>query len=713
MQKKWNIKGSRGETAERLAKELGVGSVTAGLLVDRGCGDKESALRFLRMEEEMLHSPMLLCDMDKAVARIAQALDGKERIVIYGDYDVDGVTSVSILYLYLTALGADVGYYIPNRMGEGYGMSESSLDKLIDEGAKLIVTVDTGITANAEVDHARARGVDVVVTDHHECHGELPNAAAVVNPRRPDCTYPFKDLAGVGVVFKLLCAFETKRAGISEQDAVRRICADYADLVAIGTIADVMPIRDENRLIVAFGLRRIERSERIGLCALIDAVSQRPDGSRSARAPKITSGFIGYTLAPRINAAGRISSAALAVELFLTDSREKADELAKRLCDINRERQTEENRIALEAYERIDASHDFENDPVIVLAADNWHHGVIGIVASRITEKYGLPSILISFDGAQSDGDLDVGKGSGRSVKGLNLVDALVYCDDLLEKYGGHELAAGLSVRRENIDAFREKINEYAREHFKSEDRTPSLDADFEIGVDEVTLENAEEIRLLEPFGVSNPVPSFVLRNVQIAEVQSISFGKHTKLLLDRGDGHPLTAMYFSHSPKEADVYAGDEIDLLAGLDVNEFNGRKSAQLIVRDLRLTEARAAAEKACAARYAALRMGAAAEPDEDILPSRDDFAAVYNFIRRQVRFGEDSFTVREMLSRDNAVGTVGYIKLRFIIDVLLELNIVGVESIGKDAYRFSVSYKQKRADLDKSAILRRLRSQQKRG
>ena len=489
---------------------------------------------------------------------------------------------------------------------------------------------------------------------------------------------------------------------------MRRICADYADLVAIGTIADVMPIRDENRLIVAFGLRRIEHSQRVGLCALIDAVGKRPDGSRSPRAQRITSGFIGYTLAPRINAAGRISSAGLAVELFLTDSREKADALAKRLCDINRERQTEENRIATEAYAEIDATHDFANDPVIVLAADNWHHGVIGIVASRITEKYGLPSILISFDGAQSDGDCDVGKGSGRSVKGLNLVDALVYCDDLLEKYGGHELAAGLSVRRENIDAFRKKINEYAREHFKAEDRTPSIDADFEIGIDEVTLENAEEIRMLEPFGVSNPVPSFVLRNVTVADVQPISFGKHTKLLLERPGAAPLTAMYFSHSPKEADVYPGDRIDILAGLDINEFGGKRTAQLILRDLRLTADAAAAAEESAARYAALRAGEPA-PGADIVPSREDFGVVYNFIRRQVRFGEDSFTVREMLMRDEHVGAVGYIKLRFIIDVLYELNIVGVESLGGEAYRFRVSYQQKRADLDKSAILRRLRTQ----
>lgn len=709
MQKKWNVLGVRDSATEALAASLGIGTLTAGLLQNRGYATKEAASRFLRMEEELLHSPMLLLDMDKAVARIEKALADREKIVIYGDYDVDGVTSVSILYLYLSAMGADVSYYIPNRMGEGYGMSESSVDHLIDEGANLIVTVDTGITANNEVAHALSRGTDVVVTDHHECHGDLPSAAAVVNPRRPDCAYPFKELAGVGVVFKLLCAFEAKHNAIPEQEAVRRICDTYADLVAIGTIADVMPIKDENRLIVAYGLHKIEKAERMGLVALCEAVTKKPDGTRSARAPKVTSGFVGYTLAPRINAAGRISSASLAVELFLTDSREKADELAARLCDINRERQTEENRIALEAYARIEASHDFANDPVIVLEADNWHHGVIGIVASRITEKYGLPSILISFDGAQSDGNIDIGKGSGRSVKGLNLVDALVHCGDLLEKFGGHELAAGLSVRRENIDAFREKINAYARENFSHEDLVPALDADFEITGEEVTLENAEELRLLEPYGVSNPVPAFILRDMKVVDAQSISFGKHTKILLARDGMGELTAMYFSRSPKDAGVYVGDVVNLFATVDINEFGGQKTAQLIVRDIRLCEKDAERYAAQQKRYEEIHSGAPIAADEDVIPSRDDFGIVYNFIRRRVRFGEEEFTLREMLKRDEQIGAMGYTKLRVVLNVLFEMNLVGIEELAPEKYSFKVHYQTKRTDLEKSAILRRLRAQ----
>ena len=712
MQKKWNVLGERNAATEELGKALGIGTLAAGLLANRGYVTKEAAERFLHMEEELLHSPMGLRDMDKAIARIKAALAENERIVIYGDYDVDGVTSVTILYLYLASKGANVGYYIPNRMGEGYGMSEGSLDHLIDEGANLIVTVDTGITANVEVEHALSRGTDVVVTDHHECHGDLPRAAAVVNPRRPDCDYPFKELAGVGVVFKLLCAFEASYVGISEQEAVRRICDEYADLVAIGTIADVMPIKDENRLIVAYGLHKIEKGERMGLNALCEAVAKKPDGTKNARSPKITSSFVGYTLAPRINAAGRISSASLAVELFLTSSRDKADELAARLCDINRERQSEENRIALEAYAKIEASHKFETDPVIVLEADNWHHGVIGIVASRITEKYGLPSILISFDGAQSDGNVDIGKGSGRSVKGLNLVDALVHCGDLLEKYGGHELAAGLSVRRENIDAFREKINAYARENFSHEDLVPTLDADFEISGDEVNIENADELRILEPYGVSNPVPSFILRDMRVSDVQSISFGKHTKILLERSGSTPLTAMYFSRAPKDAEVYTGDKVDVFATMDINEFGGQRTAQLIVRDVRICDAEAKKYDSLRRRYDEIWQGNAIAADEDVIPSRDDFGIVYNFIRRRARFGEDVFTVREMLLRENPLSALGYIKLRFIINVLLEMNIVGVEEIGDEKYSFKIHYQSKHTDLEKSALLRRLRAQQRR-
>ena len=366
---------------------------------------------------------------------------------MYGDYDVDGVTSVCTLYLYLKSKGANVEYYIPNRSGEGYGVSVSAIDGFAENGTTLIITVDTGITANDEVAYAKEKGIDFLITDHHECRSDLPEAVAVINPHRPDCNYPFKEFAGVGVVFKLICAYEEFITGDSRMNSTLRIIKEYADLVAIGTIADVMPIKEENRIIVKYGLSMIENTNRVGLSALIDVSSNKIDSRRSerleksrrGRRTKVSSSFIGFTLAPRINAAGRVRSATLAVELFLSNNYSEAVRIAEHLCAANKERQAEENKIMQQAYEKIEHL-DINNNPVIVLDADDWHHGVIGIVSSRITEKYSRPSILVSFEGNDADMDAleNVGKGSGRSIKGMNLVDALCYCSDHLVKFGGH-----------------------------------------------------------------------------------------------------------------------------------------------------------------------------------------------------------------------------------------------------------------------------------
>ncbi|MBQ9778421.1 MAG: single-stranded-DNA-specific exonuclease RecJ, partial [Clostridia bacterium] len=421
-----------------ICEGVGVSSVCARLLYHRGYRTAEAVQRFLCCEDTLFHSPFLLRDVKPAVARIREAIAKGEKIVIYGDYDVDGVTSVSLLYLYLKDLGADIGYYIPSRSGEGYGLSVAAIDRLAAMGVSCIITVDTGITACEETEYARSVGIDMVITDHHECRATLPDAVAVVNPHRPDCEYPFKELAGVGVVFKLVTAFECTlgaERGEREIDCVRRIAATYADLVAIGTIADVMPITDENRLIVTLGLKQIAHTGRVGLDTLLEEAS-------AGKRKKITSSFIGYGIAPRINAAGRMSEASLAVELLLAETREEAARMAAELCEINRQRQAEENTIAEQAYHRIDESFDPHTTRVLVLEDNGWRQGIIGIVSSRITERYGLPSILISFDGTQPGADSpdDLGKGSGRGVKGMNLVGALTACEDLLVKFGGHEL---------------------------------------------------------------------------------------------------------------------------------------------------------------------------------------------------------------------------------------------------------------------------------
>ncbi len=589
--KVWKLAEQSEESAESIASGLQITPAAARLLANRGYDTVESARAFIGKETAMLHDPFLLADMDKAVARFENALANKERIVVYGDYDVDGVTAVTILYSFLRYHGADVKYYIPNRIGEGYGINHEALKGFASDGYTLMITVDTGITAIDEVAAAKAVGLDTVVTDHHECRPELPGAVAVVNPRRPDCPYPFKELAGCGVAFKLICALEMKLSGSSMIQAVKFAADRFAELVAIGTIADVMPLKDENRIIVSYGLLLLEKTNDIGISALMRAsglITKDPDGNEIRK--KVTSSSVGFTLAPRINAAGRISSAAFAVELFLTEDRVRAEEIAAELCETNRRRQIEENSIIEEAEKRITEQCD-PDDHVIVLSDDHWHHGVIGIVCSRLTEKYNLPSILVSFDGQEGGSDTDVGKGSGRSIRGLNLVEALAACQDKLTKFGGHELAAGLAVERGKLDDFRRAINEHAAEMLAGRDLCRVIDIDERLEPYEISLKLAKELYLLEPYGVSNAQPVFETDRMLITEVTALSGGKHTKLSLTSGsaaqsDMHTYyTALLFGTPIAEFAYRVGDIIDIAYNLDINEYRNRQSVQLLVRDIR--------------------------------------------------------------------------------------------------------------------------------
>ena len=718
-EKNWIIKST--DTAEfcskieKIANALGIHPVVAKLLYNRGYEDEISAKSFIYMESELLADPFLMKDVDRGIAAIQNAIRNKTKITVYGDYDVDGVTSVCTLYLYLKSLGADVEYYIPNRAGEGYGVSTAAIDAIKETGSTLIITVDTGITANEEVQYAKSIGVDFLITDHHECRAELPEALAVINPHRPDCTYPFKELAGVGVVFKFICAYDERCFGKSRRAAAQKIFSSYADLVAIGTIADVMPLKEENRIIVRYGLSMIENTERVGLAALIDAASSKTETQRASfrkKKVKITSGYIGYTIAPRINAAGRIKTASMAVELFLSENKEQAYAIAEELCRTNKERQAEENKIMQEAYTKIEG-YDVENNPVIVLDADNWHHGVIGIVSSRITEKYSRPSILVSFEGNEGDmpNDEDVGKGSGRSIKGMNLVDALCYCSDHLVKFGGHELAAGLSVTRAELPNFIRKINEYAKNNLTDEDMTPSVEADCVLDFDDVNVSLAKNIQLLEPYGVSNPPPVFVLRGVTVNEINGVSDSKHTKLSLGNGYGF-VSAMYFSNSPSSLGIYVGDKVDVLFNLDINEWGGRECVQLIVRDLKPSQSQESIFVEEKSRFEEIKNGASFSQEEDIMPTRDDFAAVYKFVATSYRAGTDTLSHRDITSRfrgDFEGRRIGYAKLKIIIMVFKELNILTITDVADEIYKFGIHYTTSKTELDKSNILRRLRSQ----
>ena len=712
--KVWSLRYTPGNSdadakIQEIACDAGVSPVVARLIYNRGHESRAAVERFMDPTVDTLHSPFELKDMDKACRRVLEAVEAGERITVYGDYDVDGVSSVTLLYLYLKSLGADVNYYIPLRAKEGYGVSEGAIDALNENDTQLIITVDTGITANKEVEYARSFGIDTVVTDHHECHGELPEACAVVNPHRPDCSYPFCELAGVGVVFKLVCGLEiTRDNGLSDIESVRSICEKYIDLVAVGTIADVMPLIDENRVIVKQGLSMIEDDARVGLAALIEAASNanaaRPANGiadKAVKKRKINSGFISFSIAPRINAAGRISSASKAVELLLCSDCREAARLAEELCEINLQRQREENNIAEEAYRQIEETHDFENDKIIVLENDSWQQGIIGIVSSRITEKYGLPSILISFAGAsEGDGDPhDIGKGSGRSVKGINLVDALDHCQEHLVQFGGHELAAGLSVERCNIPAFRKMINDYARENFSEDVFTVRCEADCELSPEELSMDIVDELSALEPFGVSNPTPQFVVKNMTLERVISMGAGKHSKLILSNKH-KSFTAVCFGMSAANMEYHFGESVDLLCQLGINEYRGQKSLQLIAQDIRLSDSFEKRYDLESARYRDIAAGGEFSQAEDVLPSRADIATVYKFLRYENMCGHTVYSYRALRAAilEQLCVDLSTLKLRFIINILEDMQVCEFDRLGDDEFEFEVAKSAEKSNIE---------------
>lgn len=707
--KVWILKGRSGETdlnAARIADSVGLTATAARILAVRGYNTPEKARVFLSKENTLMYDPYLLKDMDKAVKRILAAHGSGEHITVYGDYDVDGVSAVSVLYLYLKSIGSKVDYYIPNRASEGYGLNKNALDDLKAKGSSLIITVDTGITAIEETEYMKSIGLSLVVTDHHGCHETLPDACAVVNPKRPDDEYPFKELAGVGVVFKLVTALEFAiqekaiyggDSGLTNEeryarmldggksDFLEKVCREYIDLVTLGTVSDVMTLTDENRLICSYGLSLMESSPRLGLLALMDYA----DGLKNKKYQKkrkVTASYIGFTVAPRINAAGRIADASLGVELFITESREKADEIAAQLCELNTQRQMEENRIALEAMEMAERTHDFANDPVLVLASESWHHGVIGIVSSRLTEKYNTPSILISVE----DG---IGKGSGRSIKGLNISDALAHCKELLIRYGGHELAAGLTVSCENIDAFRRMINDYARSAMGSEGAEITLDVDCEVEKEDVTLRLAEELSYIEPCGVGNPQPLLLLRGARVSTADSIGEGKHTKLTLDG-----KTALMFGVSLTEADIAVGDTVDVVFKLDINDFRGTRSEQLLVCDAKLSYADS--DEAGELKRLSDIEGGEEFSEADILPDRDDFAVIYKEIRS---YGETGREISLYRLRESLGANIGYAKLKLALEILSDVGLIFLEKLptltlsGSELYRIGASKTAEKVNL----------------
>ncbi len=691
IKKQWSLRDQEysPELVDAIINKYKLSRPTAELILQRSGNSEEGADAYINRDIGEQSDPRLLNDMDKAVERILSSVrNGNDIIAIYGDYDVDGVTSVSMLYLYLTSLGLKVGYYIPSRNDEGYGVNRSAINKLYSRGVTLIITVDTGITAIDEVEYAKSLGIDMIITDHHECRPELPNALAVINPHRHDSKYPFSELAGVGVAYKLVCGVELarcKETGRTEFDAQRKVLLEYGDLVAIGTIADVMPIVDENRMIVSIGLKIIEARPRLGIAALIEASSNKT--SYNAQKRDITSTFIGFTIAPRLNAAGRMGNAAVAVELLLAEDKDTAMQIANELCETNRLRQSEENKIVDAALEKIDDEWDIhlKNGGVIVLADDEWQQGVIGIVASRITERFGMPAILITFEGSVplgcDESHVDLGKGSGRSVKGFNLVNALSECSELLEKYGGHELAAGLSLRRGNLDKFRDKLNEYARPILNNLERIQVLEADRELDASEATLDFAQEItQLIEPCGPMNPTPTFIMSDVKITSLRGIGAGKHLKFTFEK-DGRAFTGLFFGVAESETPFKFGDLVDIMFTVGINRFNGNTELQLILNDMRYADSLYNTRRAERNALFDVLNGKHFSISDSYLPSRRDFVVLYRFLDKYA--GKERVSITDTTAQRLFADALppedvpNFVKYRLMLEVFNELDIFKVK------------------------------------
>ncbi len=564
LKKKWLLKEFDKSRVLEISRTFGISPLTSIVLYNRGVREDEQIKKFLSKDLGTMYDPFLMRDMDKAVKRINAAKEAGERITIYGDYDVDGITAIAILYKYLSGLGIDVDYYVPDRMQEGYGVNRDALDKIKTRGSSLIITVDTGITAVEECEYATEIGLDVIVTDHHECKERIPDVYAAIDPKRKDCKYPFKSLAGVGVVFKLIQALD-KNSSLFE------LMEDYADLMCLGTVADISPLVDENRVIVTEGLKRFKRTKNVGLKALIDV---------STNGKAITTSTIGYIIAPRINASGRLGCASRSVELFLTDDEENAMKLANSLCEENSLRQQTEQKMFKEALEYIEEHPEVKEDKIIVIPHENWHHGIVGIVSSKITEKFYKPSILFAIDG-------DEAKGSGRSVSGFNLFGALESCSDLLEKFGGHELAAGLTIKSSNIEEFRKKINEYSKDKISESMLVPTVMLDAAIKVPYITIDTVHDINRLQPFGVDNPTPAFAVRNIKIHKISVMSEGKHLRMTLLK-EGKYLDAVGFGMGEYYHHLEEGDFIDVAFALDINDYKGFQNVQLILKDIKKVE-----------------------------------------------------------------------------------------------------------------------------
>lgn len=673
--KKWIVAKTDKDLAAQLAQELSLDPFAALLAASRGFETIEKAEEFFDPDAPLSLDPMSIKDMDKASRRINAAIDAFELICVFGDYDCDGVTATALLYSYLEARDANVIRYIPDRLGEGYGMSLESVRKLAEMGVKLIVTVDNGVSAIEETKLAKQLGMDVVVTDHHKVGDELPDAAAVVDPHREDCPSEFKEMSGVGVAFKLVCALEG-----GEEDM---LLAEYGDLVALGTIGDVVALTDENRVMVSRGLRLINEDPRPGIYALMIS---------AGIADKIFSASTAaYTVCPRINAAGRMGSADKALELLLSADDESASLIADEISNMNALRQKTETDIFVQATSMLEKNADIKNQRVIVVDGEGWHQGVVGIVAARITEKYGRPSVVISRDGENA-------RGSGRSIEGFSIYDAIESAADVLDHFGGHTLAAGVSLKSENIDEFRKRVNKFAAD---KEMPFAIQRVDCRLNPDSVSLDIVSAMAMLEPFGTGNPQPVFGLFGVRIDEINSLSEGKHVRIAVSKGSSR-INALWFGMPEKKFPYSKGSRVDLAVNLDRNVYNGEERVSVIIKAMRpsdtdeekvlrginLFEKLVRREKLTGAEAQAL------------IPERALQVDVFRSIKQEPLKDEQCEELCIRLGDDGENIAV----INTAVAVMLEMGVLETDADG----RITVPENPQKVDLEDSGIMKRLRS-----
>lgn len=675
--KKWNIAKEDKEIAKILSEECGVSEFVSSVLVSRGHTTYEKAMQFLTSDERFA-SPFDIKDMRKASDRIKKAVDEFEKIYIYGDYDCDGVTSTAVLYTYLSSIGADVYYYIPERDGEGYGMNKSAIKELFESDARLIITVDNGISAIEEAQYITELGMDLVITDHHQPSDELPIALAIVNPHRNDDLSDFKSLAGVGVVFKLIAALEDGDYTVALES--------FSDMVAIGTIGDIVPLIDENRMIVKHGLSSLKISNNIGLLALIEVAGIDIE--------KITAQTVAFTIVPRINAAGRMGSAGLAVRLLLCEDSDEARGLALEMDSLNKQRQSTELDIIKDIEAMIAKDKSLLTDRVLILKSESWSHGIIGIACSKLIERYGKPVMLMTAEEGMF-------KGSARSIGEFHLFKALSANAAHLQQFGGHKLAAGFSLNKEDFDEFKRGILEYAGHHY---DMMPqnTLTVDKTLLPKELNLEQIQELSYLEPFGCKNEPPVFLIKNAALISSTPLSEGKHQKISLDIS-GTRISALYFGISTDRFFYKPNAIVDVVVNADINSYNGRDSVSIKIKDMRPSGFSQDKFFAAKGYYEKIKRGESVSKNiiAISIPTRDEIATVYKLLKTNNGYNNDiDCLYLELLHTE-----LNYCKLRVILDVLDELSLISLSPALNKIELCEVSGK---VDLNSAQILQRLNS-----